>query len=353
VRSFIDLDRQIGRVPAGVVRRLSTIDIGRGSERLYRHQVPGLLTGLAKRARIESVTASSAIEGVIVPDAGRADRIINHQVTSLRTRSEQELAGYRDAQDYLIREDWRPLNIGLLLHLHRLLFAYTAIGGGRLKGEDNLVVDRDENGIATVRFRPVSARDTPQSLVELIERYGQASDSEAHHPVLLVGLFVLDFLVIHPFTDGNGRVGRLVTHGLLADAGYCVGQYVSLEASIAQSAEQYYAALLASTHGWHDGESDPWPWLEYFVAILASAYDIFADRAGSQLRLEGGSGSKQERVRDYVLRHGPGHFTIAEARAALPGVSDGTIRLVFDELRDAGQLEVDGVGRAARWHRLG
>ena len=122
MRSFADLDALIGLVPAQVVTRLSAIDFGRGSEALYRDQMPGLLTELADRARVQSITASSAIEGVIVADADRAQRIINRQATTLRDRSEQELAGYRDAQDYLFQQDWRPLNAGLILHLHRLLF---------------------------------------------------------------------------------------------------------------------------------------------------------------------------------------------------------------------------------------
>lgn len=149
-------------------------------------------------ARVLSITASSAIEGVIVADAGsRAQRIIDRRTTTLRNRSEQELAGYRDAQDYLFREDWRPLNAGLTLHLHRLLFAHTAMPGGTFKTEDNLVVDRSPDGSTTVRFKPVSAASTPFAVDDLIKRYQQAAAAGEHHPVLLSGLFILDLLVIH------------------------------------------------------------------------------------------------------------------------------------------------------------
>ena len=161
MRSFADLDALIGRVPARVVTQLSAIDFGRGSEALYRGQMPGLLIELADRARVQSITASSAIEGVVVADAGRAERIINRRTSTLRNRSEQELAGYRDAQDYLFQQDWRPLNAGLILHLHRLLFAHTAMPGGAFKTEDNLVVDRSPDGSTTVRFKPVPAARTP------------------------------------------------------------------------------------------------------------------------------------------------------------------------------------------------
>ena len=152
MRSFADLDRLIGQVPAHVVIRLRDIDTGRGSEALYRHQLPALLTELAARARVESITASSAIEGVVVPDLQRARRIINGEAGVLRTRSEQELAGYRKALDYLFQEDWHPLNVGLVLHLHRLLWSETALEGGHLKVDDNLVVDRSPVVTVSVRF---------------------------------------------------------------------------------------------------------------------------------------------------------------------------------------------------------
>jgi Fic family protein len=347
LRSFADLDELIGLVPAQVVTRLSAIDFGRGSEALYRDQMPGLLTELADRARIQSITASSAIEGVIVADTGRAQRIINRQVTTLRNRSEQELAGYRDAQDYLFQQDWRPLNAGLILHLHRLLFAHTAVPGGAFKTEDNLVVDRSPDGSTTVRFKPVSAASTPFAIDDLIKRYEHAVAAGEHHPVLLSGLFVLDLLVIHPFVDGNGRVARLLTSVMLSEHGYTVGHYVSLEQTIAESADAYYQALLDSTHGWHQGTADPWPWLGYFTSMIAGAYKVFADRAAAAQT----PGTKQERVREHILRHASATFRIADIRTAVPGVSDQTIRLVLEQLRKEGRVRADGTGRSATWTR--
>ena len=309
--------------------------------------MPGLLTELADRARILSITASSAIEGVIVTDADRAQRIINRQATTLRNRSEQELAGYRDAQDYLFREDWRPLNAGLILHLHRLLFAHTAMPGGAFKTEDNLVADRSPDGSITVRFKPVSAASTPFAVDDLIGRYQDAVSVGQHHPVLLSGLFILDLLVIHPFEDGNGRVARLLTNAMLSEYGYTVGRYVSLEQAIAESADAYYQALLDSTHGWHEGVADPWPWLGYFTSVIAGAYAVFADRAAAART----PGTKQQRVREHILRHAPATFRLADIRAAVPGVSDQTIRLVLEQLRTEGRVRVDGTGRSATWSR--
>jgi Fic family protein len=265
----------------------------------------------------------------------------------LRNRSEQELAGYRDAQDYLFQDDWRPLNAGLILHLNRLLFAHTAAPGGAFKTEDNLVVDRSPDGSTTVRFKPVSATGTPFAVDDLIKRYEQAVAAGVHHPVLLLGLLVLDLLVIHPFEDGNGRVARLLTGAMLSEHGYTVGRYVSLEQAIAESADAYYQALLDSTHGWHEGTADPWPWLGYFTSMIAGAYAVFADRAASAQT----SGTKQQRIREHILRHAPGTFRLADVRAAVPGVSDQTIRLVLEQLRNEGRVRADGTGRSATWTR--
>jgi Fic family protein len=183
--------------------------------------------------------------------------------------------------------------------------------------------------------------------VNLIDRYDAAQRAGRHHPVLLVGLAVLDLLVIHPFADGNGRVARALTNALLIDAGYEVCRWVSLEQLIAESADSYYDALLASTNDWHEDSADPWPWLKYFVTVLSSAYETFAQRAAS----DRSGGTKQERVRKYVLEHAAPVFRLAEVRSALPGISDQTIRLVLDQLKAEHQVTPDGLGRSAVWRR--
>jgi Fic family protein len=327
--------------------RLSRIDIGRGREQLYRNQLPQLLTELAARARVASITASSALEGVVVADQARAQQIIEGKAATLRNRSEQELAGYRTALDYLFTEEWRPLNVGLLLHLHRLLWGHTKVVGGSFKDDDNLVVDRSPDGTTVIRFVPVSARLTPEYTKELVNRYNQATDEGQHHPILLIGLFVLDLLTIHPFTDGNGRVVRAVTNALLEDAGYGMGKYVSLEQIIAGTADEYYEALLRSTHGWHEQTNDPWPWLTYFVSTLTVAYDTFENRASSDRSV----GTKQDRVREYVMNHAPDIFKISDVRVALPGISDPTIRLALDALKREGSITPEGTGRSAVWRK--
>lgn len=347
--SFASLERSIGSVPGSVVARLRRIDTGRGREELYRNQLPALLTELAHRARVESITASSALEGIVVPDPVRAARIIEGKVPVLRNRNEQEFAGYRAALDFLMTDTWQPLNVGLLLHLHALLFEKTEGGGGAFKSSDNLVVDRSPEGTIEVRFVPVPAARTEYSTAELINRFNSATGTGEHHPILLIGLFTLDLLTIHPFDDGNGRVARAVTNALLADADYGVGRYVSLEGIIANSSDDYYDSLLASTHGWHEQANDPWPWLSYFIDTVTTAYDTFESRAAADRK----HGTKQERVRDYVLHHADSVFRIADIRAALPGVSDQTIRLALDALKSKGLITPDGVGRGAVWRRAG
>jgi Fic family protein len=348
VQSFVDLDAVIGRVPHDVVSDLRVIDIGRGSEDLYRDKLPALLTSLAERARVASIETSSAIEGVVVESKERAELILRGEAGTLRDRSEQELAGYRAALDYLYQEEWRPLTVGLVLHLHRLLFEYTDMPGGGFKTSENVVVDRLPDGTRIKRFTPVSASRTPGFTEELVSRYRAASAAGRHHPVLLVGLFALDLLTIHPFVDGNGRIARALTNALLQDVGYEVPRYVSLEAAIAASSDRYYAALADSTRGWHEAAHDPWPWLRFFVGVVRRVYDEFARVTDRQ---RSGT-SKQDRVRRYVLEHAPMRFRIGDVRAALPGISDPTIRLVLDRLRRDGAISVDGTGRSATWARV-
>jgi Fic family protein len=164
--------------------------------------------------------------------------------------------------------------------------------------------------------------------------------------IRLVGTFRAQ-LVIHPFEDGNGRVARLLTGAMLSEHGYTVGRYVSLEHAIAESADAYYQALLDSTHGWHEGTVDPWPWLGYFTRVIAGAYAVFADRAAAAQT----PGTKQQRVREHILRHAPATFRLADIRTAVPGVSDQTIRLVLEQLRGEGRVRSDGTGRSATWTR--
>jgi len=335
-------------VPGDVVGVLRRIDLAAGAESSHADQVPQLLVALRSEARVESITASSAIEGVVVDEA-RVPKLVSGGPGRVRNRSEAEFAGYSAALDHLHAVEQGPLSVGLILHLHRLLFSYSDAGGGALKDGDNLVVDQHADGSRVVRFEPVSAQQTPFFIEELVARTNGAIDDGHQHPLIVTAAFVLDFLCVHPFVDGNGRVARLLTSHLLAQAGYGVGHYVSVEQLIYETRDDYYTSLRASTAGWFDdGNHDVWPWVRYLVARCDEAYVRFQERVTAGRS----GGTKQDRVRDYVLLHAPGSFTIAEVRRAVPGVSDNTIRLVLSALKAAGAIRNDGTGRSARWHRV-
>ncbi|MGH9279269.1 MAG: Fic family protein [Acidimicrobiales bacterium] len=335
-------------MPAPVVRSLATIERGAGRAQMFARQLPMLLEQLAHRARIESVRASSAIEHVVVPDARLRALVDRGQVP--RTRPEAELAGYRDALDFVLRspDAASPLTAPYVLRLHRFLWAHTESAGGRLKDADNRVVDRGPDGLRVDRFRTVPARDTPFYVSELHDRLEAALKAGMHHPVLLTAAYALDLLVIHPFENGNGRVARLATTALLLRSGFDVVRYVPVEGLIDRTSDRYYESLKASTGGWHDGSHDVWPWFGYLAERLAEAYEVFEQRAGAAMP----AGSKQARVRAVVMSHLEATFSFDEIRAALPGVSDATIRVTLQRLREEGAVQALGQGRTARWRRI-
>jgi len=354
MRSFVDLDQTFRSQPVTLGVRLARIDVGRGREGLYRDQLPQLLDALAETTRVESITASSAIEGVVV-DPGRIQGLVaqNTEPRRFRNRNEREFAGYRDAMDGISQAtELEAFSVPYVLHLHRLLFGHTDGGGGRLKTEQNLIVSY-ARGRREVLFTPPSPKETEFLLPELFERYRQAAVDQAAHPVLLVGALVLDFLAIHPVADGNGRLARLITtHALLAQ-GYAVSRYVSVEQRMFATKDAYYDALYSSQRRWHQGKHDVWPWVGYLVDTLAAAYDDFEGRVAARRNLA--AGSKQDQVRRYILQHAPDVFRIRDVRAALPGIGDPTIKRVLADLRHEGRIEAAddrAAGRLSAWKRL-
>lgn len=344
MRSF-QRQNTLDPVPGEIVAVLRRIDLAAGAEGRYVDQLPQLLVALRAQARIESITASSAIEGVIVENT-RVARLVSGDAQRFRNRSEAEFAGYRAALDHLSQDDIGELSVGLILHMHRLLFAFTEGRGGHFKTQDNLVINRNLDGSTTTRFQPVSAQETPFFVEELIARTLDALERGEHHPLIVISGFVLDFLCIHPFGDGNGRVARLLTTFLLGQAGYRVGRYVSIEQLIFENKSGYYTTLGQSTKGWfEDGQHDLWPWAGYLLVRLDQAYSKFLARMAANTQ----GGTKQDRIRDFVLLHAASTFTIADIRRAMPGVSDNTIRLVLTELKAAGNITNDGTGRTAAW----
>ncbi len=347
MRSFVDLDKTFANQPRELGVLLARIDTGKGRERLFEDQLPELLGQLAEHARIASITASNAIEGVLV-ESERAEKIVEG-TRRYRNRNEREFAGYRDATDMLMRRDsYEPLSVPFVLHLHRLLFDHTSGRGGNLKADQNLIVSY-ESGRREIVFTPPPPEQTEFLLTGLLVRYEDAKREGGTHPLVLIGALILDFLAIHPVADGNGRLARLLTTYELLAQGYGVARYVSIEQRIYESKNSYYASLFESQRKWHEGQHDVWPWITYLCRILAGAYDDFEQHvaaAGKQ------TGSKQGRVREYVLRQAPAEFRRRDVERALPGVSPATIRLVLGELRDEGKIKSEGSGRGAHWRRL-
>ncbi len=278
----------------------------------------------------------------------RAERIAEG-ARRYRNRNEREFAGYRDATDMLMRLDsYEPLSIPFVLHLHRLIFAHTDGNGGHLKSDQNLIVSY-ENGQRAIVFTPPPPEETEFLLGELLVRYEAAKREGRTHPLVLIGALILDFLAIHPVADGNGRLARLLTAYEMLSQGYGVTRYVSVEQHIFESKNSYYASLYESQRDWHEGKHDVWPWISYLARILAGAYEDFEQRVAAAPKT---TGSKQDRVRSYILEQAPAVFRRRDIERALPGISLATIRIVLNDLRDARTIKPEGSGPGARWHKL-
>lgn len=347
MRSFVDLDQTFDSQPRELGAALARIDTGKGQGRMFQDQLPALLKHLSEHARVASITASNAIENVVLT-AERAERIVEGS-PRFRNRNEKEFAGYRDAVDWLMRlESYEPLDIPLILNLHRLLFHHVDGRGGYLKTDQNLIVSY-ESGRREIVFTPPDEKETPNLLSELMVRYEGAKREGRTHPLILIGALIVDFLAIHPVADGNGRLARLLTTYELLAGGYAVARYVSIEQRIYESKNAYYASFHESQRGWHTSQHSIWPWTTYLVRILDGAYEDFERRV---LAADEEAGSKQDRVRNFILAHAPKEFRTRDVQRALPGISSATIRLVLNELRDAQEIKSDGSGSGARWHRL-
>jgi Fic family protein len=347
MHTFRTLERQIGMTPASMVSQLSAIDIGRGREEAFRRQRPEALKTLVEIARIQSTEASNAIENVTAPRK-RIEALVADKTTP-QNRSEEEIAGYRAVLD-LIHSSARdiPFRPGVVEQLHRDLYQFTGVPAGRWKTVENSITQTEPDGSETVRFQTVSALETPAAMEELHARFAQVRDRE-YHPALVVGCYVFDFLAIHPFRDGNGRMARLLTLLALYQAGVEVGRYISLERLIGESKETYYDSLEAAGRGWHDGQHDVKPWLSYFLGILVAAYDEFESRAGL---VGGGRGSKMAAIYQFVRSNVSDEFTIDDVRQAVPGASDSYLGKVLSAMRDDGILASRPAGRGSRWRRL-
>jgi len=326
------------------ISTLKMIGEYKGKQALFFHQTPEVLNSLKQLAIIESSESSNRLEGITAPHK-RIEGIIVKK-TEPRNRSEQEIAGYRDALN-LIHESgqYMVLSINVLLQLHSMLYRYMGINAGSWKLSDNEIVEKNPDGtIKRIRFNPVSAFATPKAMKELISTYDLAI-KDNKEPAVIIPLLILDFLCIHPFSDGNGRVSRLLTLMLLYHYGYEVGRYISLERIFEESKETYYETLERSSYKWHEGKHDVMPWLNYFWGVLLRAYREFEERVGE---IRTGKGSKTKQIRQAVDRR-IGPFSISDIEQDCAGTSRDMVRLVLRQLRDEGVISVSSKGRNAKW----
>lgn len=347
MHTFRTLDRQIGTVPGSMAVALGQIDRMEGASGASRTARPRALKTLTEIARIQSVESSNAIENITAP-AARIREIVARDATPAN-RDEQEIAGYRAVLDTIDGDASHiPFTPGVVEQLHRDLYQFTNVPAGRWKTVENSIQEVGSDGARTVRFQTLPALQTPTAMAELHERFATTMASGEHHPLLLIGCYVFDFLAIHPFTDGNGRISRLLTLLALYHAGYEVGRYVSLERLIDETRETYYDALLAAGRGWHEGEHDIGPWLRYFMGILTAAHR----ELGASVEAIAGRGSKREAIHRFIELSIAAEFTVADIRRAVPAASGSYISKTLARLRDEGLIEPVGTGRGARWRRL-
>ena len=319
----------------------------RGKQQLFVVQSPEVLSDLRQVAVVESTESSNRLEGVVVAPHRLKSLVLKNATP--QSRSEQEVAGYRDALG-LIHEsgEQMPFSEGTVLQLHCMLYRYMPQSGGHWKATNNDIVERHPDGSSRIRFRPVAAHLTPIAVADLIARYRFALDQHLADPLVLAPLAILDFLCIHPFPDGNGRMARLLTLQLLYHFGYAVGRFISLERIFEESKESYYETLEASSQGWHEAAHDIAPWLNYFWGALLRAYKEFEERVGA---IEHGRGAKGERIRAEILkRQLP--FSISDIEEACPGISRDMVRVVLRAMKMEGLITPTGKGRAAKWSHI-
>ena len=333
-------------VPMSTNWLLNDLAEAKGKQELYTRQSPQILKALREIALVQSVESSNRIEGVTVA----ADRLRPLVLGKARPkdRSEQEIAGYRSALN-LIHTGSEKLQItpDLLRRLHRLCQEGSG-DAGEFKRIDNEVIELRPGEAPIIRFKCVSAKATPAAVDELCLVYRHAIDQDHIPPLIAIGALVLDFLCIHPFRDGNGRVSRLLTLLALYQQGYEVGHYISLERLIEESKEDYYHVLQQSSQRWHDGKHEFLPWLNHFLAIARRGYGEFERRAGD---MKSKRGAKTELLQQ-TIENISSDFTVTELERLCPGISRDHLRRRLKEMRTAGLITCLGLGPGAKWRKL-
>ena len=332
-------------IPQNLLRTIRLLGEYKGREEMFKKQSPQALETLRLAAIIQSTESSNRIEGVVAPH----ERIVQlvAKKTKPRDRSEQEIAGYRDVLNTIhASHAHMTFNVGLVLQLHRDLFRFTTEAGGQWKSSSNEIAELRPDGTKFIRFKPVASHLTEDAMRSLHDRFQELWHGDKVEPLLLIPSYVLDFLCIHPFRDGNGRMARLLSLLLLYQAGYEVGRFVSLELMVEATKPGYYDSLYQSSQSWHTATHSLLPWWEYFLGVmLLSAYREFEQRAGTLTTVRG---AKTAMVRDAIARL-PGGFKMVDLERACPNVTRDMIRVVLNQLKKERKVHCEGFGGAAFW----
>ncbi len=328
-----------------IVGMLTSVHEHKGKQELFIEANADVLVTLLEVAKIQSTGSSNRIEGIYTTDK-RLEELVR-QRSAPRNRSEEEIAGYRDvlaniheSYDYIYP---RP---NIILQLHKQLYSFSKKSiGGAYKNSDNYIAEKDAEGNETIRFQPVPAFLTAGAMDDACNAFVKALEKSDFDELLLIPMFILDFLCIHPFNDGNGRMSRLLTLLLYYRAGYIVSKYISIERLIENSKETYYEVLQTSSQGWHENQNDYAPFVRYYLGVLLKAYEEFEDRVDYlQYRTQ----PKSERIEAIVDRK-IGKFTKREIMDACPDISKITIERTLSALVKEGFIVKIGAGRTTAY----
>lgn len=332
-----------------IVTMLSQIHEFKGEQNLFIEAQSDTLTQLVEIAKIQSTEASNKIEGIFTSDE-RLKKLVTNKTTP-RSRNEQEIAGYRDVLS-TIHDNYEfiPVRPSIILQLHRDLYKFSGKSiGGVYKNADNVIAEEDNEGNRFVRFQPIPAWETPDSIEALCDAFDDVIARNEADPLLIIPMFILDFLCIHPFNDGNGRMSRLLTLLMLYRAGYIVGKYISIEKVIETTKDTYYETLQSSSQGWHEEENDYAHFVRYMLGVILSAYRDFSSR----VRVLTTSGmSKPDRIRE-IIKNTLGKITKTEIMQKCPDISQVTVQRTLNDLIKNGDIIKIGGGRYTSyiWNR--
>ena len=318
-----------------------------GKQEMYLKQRPEELEKLVEIAKVQSTEASNAIEGIVTTST-RIRQLVEEK-TAPRNRDEQEIAGYRDALN-IIHENFDaiPITRNYILQLHKVLYSHMNNPmAGQTKSVQNYISATDPDGHTETLFTPLAPFETPEALDRICDEYNRVIGNMEAEPLIVIPIFIHDFLCIHPFNDGNGRMSRLLTTLLLYRNGFYVGKYISLEAKIAKNKDLYYAALRQAQEGWHERTEDAVPFIKYLLGIILSAYRDFEER----FSLVEQKKPALETVRQATLNK-IGRFSKQDIRELCPALSVSSIEGALRKLVASGELKREGNGKNTCYYRL-